>query len=59
VIAELIEIAKDVVAEASRGARFDPPLASDELALYDAVSTKRWPFSVCPPTGRVSRVACP
>lgn len=38
VIAELVEMAKDVVAEADRGKRFDPPLESDELAFYDAVT---------------------
>ncbi len=39
VIAELIELAKDVVAESSRGARFDPPLDQDQLAHFDAVAT--------------------
>jgi len=39
VIAELIQLAKEVVAEGSRGARFEPPLDQDELAYYDAVST--------------------
>ena len=38
VIAELIELAKEVAAEASRGSRFIPPLSSDELAFYDAVA---------------------
>jgi type I restriction enzyme R subunit len=38
VIAELIEMAKEVAAEADRGRRFTPPLSSDELAFYDAVS---------------------
>ncbi len=38
VIAELIELAKEVAAEASRGARFSPPLNDDELAFYDAVA---------------------
>ena len=38
VIAELIEMAKEVVAEADRGRRFDPPLESDELAFYDVVT---------------------
>ncbi len=38
VIAELIELAKEVAAEASRGARFSPPLNPDELAFYDAVA---------------------
>ncbi|MGH8164804.1 MAG: type I restriction enzyme endonuclease domain-containing protein [Rhodanobacteraceae bacterium] len=37
-IAELIELAKEVAAEASRGARFSPPLSDDELAFYDAVA---------------------
>lgn len=39
VIAELIELAKDVVAEGSRGAMFTPPLDQDELAYFDAVAT--------------------
>lgn len=38
VIAELIDMAREVAAEASRGARFSPPLNSDELASYDAVA---------------------
>ena len=39
VIAELVELAKDVASEASRGSTFSPPLSSDELAFYDAVAT--------------------
>jgi type I restriction enzyme, R subunit len=39
VIAELIELAKEVAAEGNRGARFAPPLSSDELAFYDAVAS--------------------
>jgi len=39
VIAELIELAKEVVAEGSRGAKFEPPLDQDELAYFDAVAT--------------------
>lgn len=39
VIAELIAMAKDVAAEANRGHHFTPPLSTDELAFYDAVST--------------------
>jgi type I restriction enzyme R subunit len=38
VIAELVELAKDVAAEASRGEHFSPPLSNDELAFYDAVA---------------------
>ena len=38
VIAELIELAKEVAAEGNRGARFAPPLSSGELAFYDAVA---------------------
>lgn len=38
VIAELIEFAKEIAAEGDRGARFDPPLNSDELAFFDAVA---------------------
>ncbi|WP_068399583.1 DUF3387 domain-containing protein [Kribbia dieselivorans] len=41
VIAELIELAKDVVAEAGRGERFEPPLDQDELAYFDAVTTNQ------------------
>lgn len=39
IIAAMIEMARDVAAEAARGAIFDPPLSSDELAFYDAVNT--------------------
>ncbi len=39
VIAELIALAKDVVAEAARGTHFTPPLDSDQLAFFDAVAT--------------------
>ncbi|MFG1627077.1 type I restriction endonuclease subunit R [Kribbella sp. NPDC049227] len=39
VIAELIDMAKEVAAEANRGRHFTPPLSEDELAFYDAVST--------------------
>ncbi|WP_214401730.1 type I restriction endonuclease subunit R [Pseudonocardia lacus] len=38
VIAELIEMAKEIRDEAARGARFTPPLDDDQLAFYDAVS---------------------
>lgn len=38
VIAELAAMAREVVAEASRGKRFDPPLNHAELAFYDAVA---------------------
>jgi type I restriction enzyme R subunit len=39
VIAELIEMAKEVAAEGNRGKDFTPPLSEDELAFYDAVTT--------------------
>ena len=39
VIAELIEMAKEVAAEGNRGEHFTPPLSDDELAFYDAVSS--------------------
>ena len=39
VIAALVELAKEVAAEAARGSHFSPPLSSDELAFYDAVAT--------------------
>jgi type I restriction enzyme R subunit len=38
VIAELVELAREVAAEGNRGAQFTPPLNSDELAFYDAVA---------------------
>lgn len=38
VIAELIELAKEVAFEAHRGQNFTPPLNDDELAFYDAVA---------------------
>lgn len=39
VIAELVELAKDVAAESARGSQFSPALSSDELAFYDAVAS--------------------
>jgi type I restriction enzyme R subunit len=38
VIAELVELAKEVAEESQRGQRFSPPLNEDELAFYDAVA---------------------
>jgi type I restriction enzyme, R subunit len=38
VIAEVIALAKEVSADARRGASFSPPLGDDELAFYDAVA---------------------
>jgi type I restriction enzyme, R subunit len=38
VIAELVAMAKEVSADASRGGQFSPPLSPDELAFYDAVA---------------------
>ena len=38
VIAELIELAREVAREGNRGSRFNPPLSTDELAFYDAVA---------------------
>ncbi|MBP2412288.1 type I restriction enzyme R subunit [Arthrobacter stackebrandtii] len=38
IIAELLAMAAEINAEGSRGQAFDPPLNSDELAYYDAVS---------------------
>ncbi|OFI39502.1 DEAD/DEAH box helicase [Arthrobacter sp. SW1] len=38
VIAELVELAREVAAESKRGEHFTPPLNSDELAFYDAVA---------------------
>ena len=41
VIAELVEMAKEVAAEGNRGKHFTPPLSDDELAFYDAVATNK------------------
>lgn len=38
VIAELVQMAKEVVAEAERGAQFTPPLEEDELTFYDVIA---------------------
>jgi type I restriction enzyme R subunit len=38
VIAELVELAREVSQEANRGERFTPKLSDDELAFYDAVA---------------------
>ncbi|HET8616382.1 MAG TPA: type I restriction endonuclease subunit R [Actinomycetales bacterium] len=38
VIAELVEMAREVAAEGNRGQHFSPPLNDDELAFYDAVA---------------------
>lgn len=38
IIAELIELSKEVVAERDRGNQFEPALSNDELAFYDVVS---------------------
>ncbi len=37
-IAELVELAKEIAADAGRGQRFAPPLNDDELAFFDAVA---------------------
>jgi len=37
VMAALIELAKEVTADAARGAKFTPPLGDDELAVFDAL----------------------
>ena len=38
VIAELVELAKEALAEAERGKRFSPPLDYAELTFYDAIT---------------------
>ncbi|NLE82000.1 MAG: type I restriction endonuclease subunit R, partial [Rhodococcus sp.] len=38
VIAELVEMAKEILAEADRGKRFEPALEYDELAFFDVVA---------------------
>ncbi|MEV4354069.1 type I restriction endonuclease subunit R [Nonomuraea sp. NPDC049625] len=40
IIAKLIEMAKEVSADARRGEQFNPALNSDELAFFDAVAAK-------------------
>ncbi|WP_280208224.1 type I restriction endonuclease subunit R [Nocardia cyriacigeorgica] len=40
VIAKLIEMAKEVSADADRGKKFEPPLDHAQLAFYDAVAAK-------------------
>ncbi|MCB1302525.1 MAG: DUF3387 domain-containing protein, partial [Tetrasphaera sp.] len=39
IIEELIQMAKDIAAEARRGEQFDPPLDRRQLATYDALAT--------------------
>ena len=41
VIAELVELAKEIAAERNRGATFTPPLVEDELAFYDVVNLNK------------------
>ncbi|MEO8221821.1 MAG: type I restriction endonuclease subunit R [Specibacter sp.] len=41
VIAELVEMAKEIAAEGNRGQAFTPALTSDELAYYDAISENK------------------
>lgn len=38
IIAELIELSKEIVAERERGNKFSPPLGNDELAFFDVVA---------------------
>ncbi|MET7298168.1 type I restriction endonuclease subunit R [Embleya sp. NPDC005575] len=38
IIAQLVEMAKQIAEDAKRGERFDPKLSNDELAFYDAVA---------------------
>jgi type I restriction enzyme R subunit len=38
IIAKLVELAREVSADANRGSGFAPPLNNDELAFYDAVA---------------------
>lgn len=41
IIAELIELSKEVVAERDRGKTFNPALSNDELAFYDVVALNK------------------
>ena len=47
VIAELIELAKEVTAERNRGLGFSPPLSEDELAFYDGLYRVHGPEPQC------------
>ena len=38
IIAHLIELSKEIVAESKRGESFTPPLDNDELAFYDVIA---------------------
>ena len=38
IMSALFELGEEILAEGARGANFDPPLNSDELAFYDAVA---------------------
>ncbi|MGW0731637.1 type I restriction enzyme endonuclease domain-containing protein [Streptomyces sp. NPDC002851] len=38
IIAQLVEMAKEIASDAQSGERFSPPLSNDELAFYDAVA---------------------
>ena len=46
VIAELVELAREVAAEGNRGARFTPPITNDELAFCDAVAQNEFAMDV-------------
>lgn len=46
VLAELAELAREVIAESSRGKEFTPPLERDELAFYDVVAQNESAFNV-------------
>lgn len=57
VLFELYQTAQEVSAEARRGEQFDPPLALDELAVYDAVSSNDSALEVLtqPVLGEIAR----
>ena len=57
VLFELYQTAQDVAAEAKRGEQFDPPLALDELAVYDAVASNESALEVLtqPVLGDIAR----
>ena len=57
VIAELIEMAKEIAAERDRGKAFAPPLNEDELAFYDAVVAEASRRSRCRATSVLAEIA--
>lgn len=57
VLLELYQTAEDIAEEARRGEEFDPPLGTDELAVYDAVASNASATDVLtqPVLGQIAR----